>query len=62
MDLIEIENYEKLYDIRLPEHFRRYLLTVSSETIGSYSYKIELKGISERSLPSGELSFREFIL
>lgn len=42
MELETIENYERAYKTRLPEDFRNYLLHISSETIGSYPYKIEL--------------------
>ena len=41
MELSTIEKYEALYDVRLPENLRKYLLTISSETIGSYSYNVE---------------------
>lgn len=50
MDVSDIEKYEDLYDLRIPESLRRYLLTISSETIGYYSYNLEKSFDSEPEL------------
>ena len=42
MKLETIEKYEHTYNLQLPKRLRNYLLNISSETIGVYSYKIEL--------------------
>ena len=42
MELDKIEKFEKENDLTLPYKFRKYLLTVSSETMGYYPHIIEL--------------------
>lgn len=41
-NLIEIQNYEKKYNITIPPDLRNYLLNISRETIGAYPYIVEL--------------------